>query len=328
MSRTSAGRQRERSEWLERAESLHDLLADHAEESTQLRTLSETSVLALEAADILAMASPLEVGGHDVHPATQVEVFEQLAVADVSSGWVAMIQSETAGVVGAHIADGAGLDAVFGDGFPRIAGTANPEGRARLGDDGHSLHGRWSFASGIRHCEWVLANAIVENAAPPSDAERAIPRAVGSIVPIGSVEIEDSWRVMGLEGTGSNHYQIDDVFVPNAFALPFGGRHIERGGPWFELPTITFLSPGHTGIALGSAKRALELIGAARVARALRLERARSRRAARSSTPSARRPVATKRPAPTRWRCSTARWRSVSAESRSPRPTTRGFAPW
>ena len=208
------------------------------------------------------MASPLEVGGHDVHPATQVEVFEQLAVADVSSGWVAMIQSETAGVVGAHIADGAGLDAVFGDGFPRIAGTANPEGRARLGDDGHSLQGRWSFASGIRHCEWVLANAIVENPAPPSDVERAIPRAVGSVVPIGSVEIEDSWRVMGLEGTGSNHYRIDDVFVPTAFALPFGGRHIARGGPWFELPTITFLSPGHTGIALGSARRALELIGA------------------------------------------------------------------
>ena len=117
------------------------------------------------------------------------------------------------------------------------------EGRARLGDDGHSLQGRWSFASGIRHCEWVLANAIVEHAVPPSDAEHAIPRAVGSIVPIGSVEIEDSWHVMGLEGTGSNHYQIDDVFVPNAFALPFGGRHIERGGPWFELPTITFLSP-------------------------------------------------------------------------------------
>ena len=263
MSRTTPERQSERSAWLERAESLHDVLSEHADESTQLRTLSETSVRALEAADIFAMAAPLEVGGHDVHPATQVEVFERLAVADVSSGWVAMIQSETAGVVGAHIADGAGLDAVFGDGFPRIAGTANPEGRARLDDDGHSLHGRWSFASGIRHCEWVLANAVVENAAPPSDTERAIPRVVGSIVPIGSVAIEDSWHVMGLEGTGSNHYQIDDVFVPKAFALPFGGRHIERGGPWFELPTITFLSPGHTGIALGSAKRALELSGAA-----------------------------------------------------------------
>ncbi len=262
MSRTTPERRCARSAWLERAESLHDVLREHADESTQLRTLSESSVLALEAADIFAMASPLEVGGHDVHPATQVEVFERLAVADGSSGWVAMIQSETAGVVGAHMAAGEGLDAVFGDGFPRVAGTANPEGRARLVDEGHHLDGRWSFASGIRHCEWVLANAIVENPAPPSAAAGGVPRAVGSVVPIGSVEIEDSWRVMGLEGTGSNHYRFDDVFVPNAFALPFGGRHIARGGPWFELPTITFLSPGHTGIALGSARRALELIGA------------------------------------------------------------------
>ena len=328
MSRTTPERQSERSAWLERAESLHDVLSEHADESTQLRTLSETSVRALEAADIFAMAAPLEVGGHDVHPATQVEVFERLAVADVSSGWVAMIQSETAGVVGAHIADGAGLDAVFGDGFPRIAGTANPEGRARLDDNGHSLHGRWSFASGIRHCEWVLANAVVENAAPPSDTERAIPRVVGSIVPIGSVAIEDSWHVMGLEGTGSNHYQIDDVFVPNAFALPFGGRHIERGravvrAAHDHLPQPrTHRHRARLGEASAGADRR------PRVARAIRLNRA--NRGSRRVPARLRRgvPVATKQPAPTRWRCLTARWRSASAVSRSPRPTTPGFAPW
>ena len=55
MSRTSSGRQRERSEWIERAE----------------------SVSALEGAGFFAMASPQEVGGHDVHPTTQVEAFER-----------------------------------------------------------------------------------------------------------------------------------------------------------------------------------------------------------------------------------------------------------
>ena len=55
MSRTSPERQQEHSEWIERAE----------------------SVAALEDAGFFATASPQEVGGHDIHPATQVEAFER-----------------------------------------------------------------------------------------------------------------------------------------------------------------------------------------------------------------------------------------------------------
>ena len=201
------------------------------------------------------MASPREVGGFDVHPATQVEVFESLGQADLSSAWVAMIQAETAGMVGAHLPDGDGLDAVFGGDFPRVCGTANPEGRATpAADSGYQLHGRYAFASGIRHCGWVLANAVVANPDAP-------PRIIGCVVPLPSLIVEDSWDVMGLEGTGSCHYRADGVAVSPDFVQPFGGVHAQRGGPWFHLPTITFLSPGHTGIALGAARRALDLAG-------------------------------------------------------------------
>ncbi len=262
MSRTSPARQQERSEWIERAESVGPTLADHAEASVQSRTLAPESVSALEEAGFFRMASPREVGGYDVHPATQVEAFEQLATADVSSGWVAMIQAETPGMVGSHLADGVGLDTVFGDAFPRIAGTANPEGVATaLPDGSFRLNGRWSFASGIRHCGWVLANSIVvkEDGSRPTP-EDELPPVIGSVVEQPRLVVEDSWDVMGLEGTGSCHYQAHDVVVQPEFTTPFGGVHSNRGGPWFENPTITFLSPGHTGIALGSARRALELL--------------------------------------------------------------------
>ena len=262
MTRTSVERLQERGEWLERAESITAALADCAAESTQLRTLAADSVAALESVDLFAMASPREVGGADVHPATQVEVFETLAAADASSGWVAMIQSETAGLVGSHLRDGAALDAVFGGTFPRIAGTANPEGRAAQVPGGYRLDGRWSFASGIRHCAWVLANAVVvDGAGQPVRQEHGRPAILGAVVPQADLEIEDSWRVVGLEGTGSCHYLAHSVAVEPLFTIPFGGRGARRGGPWFDLPTITFLSPGHTGIALGCAKHALELLG-------------------------------------------------------------------
>ena len=262
MSRTSPERQRERGEWIERAESVGPTLSEYADASVEARTLASQSVTALEDAGFFAMASPEEVGGYDVHPATQVEAFEQLASADVSSGWVAMIQAETPGMAGSHLRDGMGLDSVFGNGFPRVAGTANPEGVATaLPDGAFKLNGRWSFASGIRHCGWVLANSVVvkEDGSRPAP-EDGLPPVIGSVVEMTHVQVEDSWDVMGLEGTGSCHYQMRDVVVQPEFTTPFGGVHSERGGPWFENPTITFLSPGHTGIALGSAKRALELL--------------------------------------------------------------------
>ena len=262
MSRTSPEQLRERSAWIERAESVGPLLSEYADDSARGKTLVPESVAALERAGFFAMASPKEVGGHDVHPATQVEAFEQLAAVDVSSGWVAMIQAETAGLAGAHLADGVGLDTVFGNDFPQIAGTANPEGRATaLADGTYRLNGRWSFCSGIRHCGWVLANSVVvkEDGSRPTP-EDGLPPVIGSVVPQASVAVEDSWNVMGLEGTGSCHYQMHDVVVRPEFTTPFGGVHSNRGGAWFENPTITFLSPGHTGIALGAARQALDLL--------------------------------------------------------------------
>lgn len=262
MSRNSTERQRERSEWIERAESVCPMLSEFADASAIGKTLAPESVVALEEAGFFALASPKEVGGHDVHPATQVEAFELLAAVDVSSGWVAMIQAETPGMAGSHLSDGIGLDAVFGNGFPRNAGTANPEGVATaLADGSFKLNGRWSFASGIRHCGWVLANSVVlkEDGSRPSP-EDGLPPVIGSVVEQSRVIVEDSWDVMGLEGTGSCHYRMNDVVVDPAFTTPFGGVHSNRGGPWFVNPTVTFLSPGHTGIALGSAKRTLELL--------------------------------------------------------------------
>ena len=260
MSRTSSLRRNERRDWLERAEALSTVLADHAAESIRLRTLAPASVDALEQSGVFALSGAREVGGHALHPATQMEVFAELARADVSAGWCAMIQSMTTGLVSAHLSDDA-LDAVFGPSYPRVAGTANPEGEARRCDGGQRLTGRWSFASGIRHCGWVLAGARqLDREGQPLSTAAGAPRVHAVLAPTGALEIEDSWHVMGLQGTGSSHYRMRDVFIPEAFELPFGGPNPQRGSAWFDVPTVSFLCPGHAGVPLGAAQCALELL--------------------------------------------------------------------
>lgn len=260
MSRTSSLRRKERHDWLERAEALKPVLADHAAESIHLRTLASASVDALEQSGIFALSGAREVGGHALHPATQMEVFAELARADVSAGWCAMIQSMTTGLVSAHLSDDA-LDAVFAPSYPRVAGTANPEGEARRCDGGQRLTGRWSFASGIRHCGWVLAGARqLDREGQPLSTAAGAPRVHAVLAPTDALEIEDSWHVMGLQGTGSSHYRMRDVLIPEAFELPFGGPNPQRGSAWFDVPTVSFLCPGHAGVPLGAAQRALELL--------------------------------------------------------------------
>ena len=261
MSRTTPQRRRERSDWLGRAEAIHSTLRGHAAESIQLRTLAPASVDALEASGIFAVSGPEEVNGFAVHPTTQLELFAELARADVSAAWCAMIQAQTTGLAAAHLQDGEPLDAVFGPSYPRTAGTANPEGEGLPCAGGHRLSGRWSFASGIRHCGWVLANVrLLDADGQPRRLESGAPRITAVAAPTSELDIEDSWHVMGLEGTGSSHYRMHDLFVPSEFELPFGGPNPRRGSAWFDVPTITFLSPGHAAIPLGAAERALELL--------------------------------------------------------------------
>lgn len=263
MSRTSAERRRERSEWLERAESIGPALADLSEESTRLRTMAPAAVSALEDAGMFAIAVPVEVGGFDVHPATQVEVFEALASYDMSAGWVSFIQTESAASLGAKLPDGPGLQAVFADGIPRAVGLINPQGEARPENGGYRVSGKWNFGSGVRHCAWIIgASRLFDADGNPRLTSQGFPITAGCAIPQSSFEIEDNWDTIGLEGTGSCNFLLPrpvhvstDYMTNSAAAL--------RGSPWHHGPGVTYISPGHTGVALGGAKRALQLLATA-----------------------------------------------------------------
>lgn len=253
MSRSSAARQRERSEWLERAEAVAPQLAACADPSREQRNLAPEAVAALEAAGIFRMDAPREVGGYDIHPGTQVEVLELLSAADLSGGWISMIHSVASGAVGAHLPDPRGIEDIFGSGYPRVAGTANPEGRTRLLPDGsYQLDGRWSFASGILHSQWVVcASLLVEPDAPP--------RPLTCIVEQERLIVEDSWYTVGLEGSGSCHFRAEGLVVQPEYTMSTD-RRVSRGSAWMNALGLAFLSTGHTGVALGAGKRALELL--------------------------------------------------------------------
>ena len=129
-----------------------------------------------------------------------------------SAGWIA-------GVVGVHpwevaLMDERLQDEIYGaDPDVWTASPYAPHGRAVPTVDGFRFSGNWSYSTETDHCDWVILGGIVE---PAEGEQRSGPPDVRHfILPRGDYEIvEDSWHVMGLEGTGSKDIRITDQFVP------------------------------------------------------------------------------------------------------------------
>ena len=190
-------------------------LAAAAADSEAGGTLARAAIDALDANGLFAMAAPRAVGGAEADVATLVDVFAAVARADTSAGWALMISSTLASVAGAYLPE-AGAREVFADRVPTCAGLVSPAGVARPVDGGFRVDGRWGFGSGVRHARWIVTSAIV--ASPPSGGP---PPMITVVVPASDVRIEDTWRVAGLRGTGSDHYAMRDVFVPAARTFTF-----------------------------------------------------------------------------------------------------------
>ncbi|MFI6277221.1 acyl-CoA dehydrogenase family protein [Streptomyces sp. NPDC050988] len=101
-----------------------------------------------------------------------------------------------------------GQHELWGDGpdVP-LAGSLAPLGVVREVPGGWRLSGTWDFASGVDHAHWTMVGAMVRRAdGPPALRHFVLPRR--------DYTVFDTWRNVGLRGTGSNSLLVDDVFVP------------------------------------------------------------------------------------------------------------------
>ena len=130
-----------------------------AEEIERARRLPKSIVDALKEAGIFGMPMPRVWGGPELDPLTQFRVLETLAMADGSVGWCAMINCDGAYIT-AFLDQDVGR-AMYPDLQLGTAAAATPTGQAVRVPDGYRVSGRFPFASGCQHCEWVWLGCVV-----------------------------------------------------------------------------------------------------------------------------------------------------------------------
>ena len=167
-----------------------------ADEIERTQRLPDDIMRSMIGAGLFQMYARPSVGGPGTDPLTAYRAVETLAAADASVAWLSMVSSGCTWLTG-WLTDDA-LREIAGDPCDlRIAGSYRPLGRAQPVAGGYRISGRWDFASGILHANWVIACCVIEDGATPR-------RVLIMFAPVGETAVDETWSVVGMRGTGSH----------------------------------------------------------------------------------------------------------------------------
>jgi alkylation response protein AidB-like acyl-CoA dehydrogenase len=225
-----------------------------ADDGESLMTLPAGTVRALAESGLFSIKLPAVLGGMEADLVTQYEVIEAMAYIDASAGWCLMIGATSTAILGAYLPEDAVAEVFADHRIPLAATSVIPTGSATPRDGGYRLTGRWRFASGVRHSEWLSVGALVP------DEHSDTPQLRMFVLPTSKARIHDNWDTIGLRGTGSCDLTLEDVFVPTSFSCGIFSGEPARGGPLYRLGLPAFVAYEHAAFAIGVARRAIDTI--------------------------------------------------------------------
>jgi alkylation response protein AidB-like acyl-CoA dehydrogenase len=139
-----------------------------------------------------------------------------------------------------------------------FAGVSQPAGTAEAAEGGWRVNGRWPFASGCLHADWMVGVCIMtEGGKRLVGPDGKGPLLRGFFMPAADWEIEDTWHVAGLKGTGSHHIVFKDKVVPAAHFVDLARGDACLAGPLYRT-LLEVLPLFHGAFAIGLARGALD----------------------------------------------------------------------
>lgn len=242
-----------REEILRRAEALVPVLRSRSASAEAQRSCPGESMEDFDAAGFLRICQPARFGGLELGWDVLCEVGQVLARGCGAQAWVSTVMGDHA-----HIASGLPLAAqedIWGKNpNSHICASFAPVGQARSAPGGVRFSGKHGFASGIDHAHWALPGGMIVDG--PMKGERCL-----FLVPISEVTIIDDWHVMGMSGTGSKSFAVEDVFVPEHRILFFrdleeatGPGNKAHASPIFRMPHGGLATSAFACVAIGIAE--------------------------------------------------------------------------
>jgi len=119
------------------------------------------------------------------------------------------------------------------------------------------VRGRWPFASGITHSEWIWTGVVVMDGEQPRMTPHG-PAIAHVFLPVRDVEIHDTWFVSGLCGTASNDVSTTGIEVPEPRAFSLFDPTGHRPEPLYQLSPAGLFATQVASVSLGIARAAID----------------------------------------------------------------------
>ena len=242
---------------VERARTLAPLIAREADEIERRRSLTEPVVSALIDNGLYRALLPQSLGGAEAPPEIFMQMLEEIAKADASTAWC-LGQCSVCAMVAAYLDADAALE-IFNT-PPGILAWGAIANDVRVVPGGYHANARWDFASGSRQASWLGAHVrIVEADGSARLKPNGAPEVRTILFPVTSATTYDVWDVIGLNGTGTDSYSVENLFIPEKFAALRDEPTARREqGPLYKLSTYTMFGLGFAAVSLGVARATLD----------------------------------------------------------------------
>lgn len=247
-------------DWVARTRALAPRIAAAAAQTEQDCEVTPDLMAALHEAGMFRMLLPRSLGGGEATPLEAMQVMEIVAAADASTCWC-LGQGVGCSFAAAYLDPEIAAE-IFDPPDAIIAwGPESPSSKAIATDGGYRVTGKWRFASGSRYATWLGGHSMVYEA----DGETPRLDANGKhqirtmLFPAGQAEISNVWQVIGLRGTGSDDYAVNDLFVADPYTTWRNDDADRREpGPLYRIPLLTMYGIAFAGVAIGIARATLD----------------------------------------------------------------------
>jgi alkylation response protein AidB-like acyl-CoA dehydrogenase len=242
---------------VERARALAPLIAREADEIERTRRLTPAVTSALVENGLYRALLPQSFAGAEAPLEVFMQMQEEVAKADASTAWClgqCAVCAMTAAYLDADVAE-----EIFNK-PPGILAWGAIANEVKVVPGGYLANARWDFASGSRQASWLGAHVrIVEADGTPRKKPDGSPEIRTILFPVSSATMHDVWDVIGLKGTGTDSYSVENLFIPERFtALRDDPNAVREKGPLYKLTTNAVFGMGFAATSLGVARATLD----------------------------------------------------------------------
>ena len=243
---------------LENARNVAPLLSDAAAEIEAERALTPAVLDAMHDAKLFRLTLPHRDNGLELPLPALAQVAEIIAGADASAGWC--LGQAFGCAMSAAFMDKVPAQQVFGAREAVLAWGAGVQGRMEATDGGYLVSGTWRFASGSHHATWLGGHSkVFEKDGNPREGASGRQADRTALFPREQAVMADDWHVMGLRGTRSEGYTVENLFVPEGLTLDRDTpAECQVDTTLFRFPTTNVYAAVFSSVALGIAQSAFD----------------------------------------------------------------------